>query len=304
MHHIAGFIKKYNWAFLAGLLVIHFIVKDRFGIISTVFYAAPLPLIIAFSCVCLYIDRGDKKLLTGLGIVTLALTVYWLATSYKIQGDQNVPQKSLKVMLWNIGYPDNHPNSKLIHYINQTSADIVGIIELGDMTNRAMEEYRSALQNYSIHSFGREMMILTKGKIRSFHYQNISYHSKYNDIEIKLNEKIYHVIMSDIISNPFASREKPIQTILDVPQSSERVIIMGDFNTPYDSVFFDGYKRRLQNAFRRAGSGFSETWPYGIPLLQLDHIWTSPDLKPLRVTKHYDLMSDHALLVADFDTDK
>ena len=166
-----------------------------------------------------------------------------------------------------------------------------------------MEEYQSALQNYSIHNFGHEMLILTKGKIRSFRYQNISYQSKYNDIEIEFNEKIYHVILSDIISNPLASREKPIQTILGVPQSNERVIIMGDFNTPYDSIFFDGYKQRFHNAFHIAGSGFSETWPYGIPLLQLDHIWTSRDLKPLRVMKRYDFMSDHALLVAEFDAD-
>ncbi len=301
MHHISRFVKKYNWVFLAGLLVIHFITKDRLRITSTVFYATPLPVIIGLSCVCLYIDRQNKKLLFGLGIVTLALIAYWPAVSYKTQGVQNTPQKPLKVMLWNIGYPKDHPNSKLIRYIDQISADIVGIIELGDITNQAMEEYRSALQNYSIHNFGHEMLILTKGKIRSFRYQKISFQNKYDDIEIELNEKIYHVILSDIISNPFASREKPIQTILGVPQSNERLIIMGDFNTPYDSVFFDGYKHKLHNAFRSAGSGFSETWPYGIPLLQLDHIWTSPDLKPLRVTKRYDFMTDHALLEADFE---
>ena len=55
-------------------------------------------------------------------------------------------------------------------------------------------------------------------------------------------------------------------------------------------------KKDFNQAFYKKGNGFRETWFYNLPLLSLDHIWVSKDLKILKTEKIHTLKSDHNML--------
>jgi endonuclease/exonuclease/phosphatase (EEP) superfamily protein YafD len=75
---------------------------------------------------------------------------------------------------------------------------------------------------------------------------------------------------------------------------------MGDFNTPVESVLFQPWCKELHHAFNEAGSGLRETWPRWVPVLTIDHIWSSRDVLPLHAEKRWLRSSDHAALLAEF----
>jgi endonuclease/exonuclease/phosphatase family metal-dependent hydrolase len=87
-------------------------------------------------------------------------------------------------------------------------------------------------------------------------------------------------------------------TILSAAGDDPRAIIVGDFNTPPESVWFREWRTRgftLANDGPRRG--FRETWAYGLPLLTLDHIWLASGWKVLRCD-HRRLGSDHLAVKA------
>lgn len=94
----------------------------------------------------------------------------------------------------------------------------------------------------------------------------------------------------------------------DVPRSWElsfvnkqiketlNTVVLGDFNTPYESSYLKQLKTNFNQAFNKKGNGFRETWFYNLPILSLDHIWVSKDLKILKTEKIYTFKSDHNML--------
>ena len=80
-----------------------------------------------------------------------------------------------------------------------------------------------------------------------------------------------------------------------------RTLVVGDFNTPYDSVAFDPWRYQwfhgLSQSSRTPGAA---TWPIGLPLLSIDHVWLSKDLWPRQAWKETVLGFDHAWQVIEF----
>jgi endonuclease/exonuclease/phosphatase (EEP) superfamily protein YafD len=73
---------------------------------------------------------------------------------------------------------------------------------------------------------------------------------------------------------------------------------MGDFNTPSESVHYETFRQHMNDALDTAGTGFRETWFWGLPLLSLDHIWLGKDWHILEARKIWTRSSDHAALFA------
>jgi len=228
------------------------------------------------------------------------LCLFWIFSSYRFHENATVSGKTLKFMFWNTARIKTHPSIPLIQYLRHVSADFIGFVESGRLTKQAITVYQTEFPEYKVQQLSGGMLCMTKGTIQTISYCRLPNKSRYNLLEIELDKNIYHVMIVDIGSNPFFSRKECLETIIkSLPD--RRTIIMGDFNTPYDSVFFHAYKTRCYHAFQEVGTGFSATWPYGIPLLQIDHIWTSKDLKPVNFTKDYHLLSDHAKLEVEVE---
>lgn len=106
-------------------------------------------------------------------------------------------------------------------------------------------------------------------------------------------------------------RNAQIRRFLELVGAETRpFIVAGDFNMSDASLIYDEVASKMQDAWRAAGVGAGRTWPVaeaiGLPrvihpLLRIDYIWHSPDLRTVAATVGDDIGSDHLPLTVEFE---
>lgn len=88
-------------------------------------------------------------------------------------------------------------------------------------------------------------------------------------------------------------------------REDEPLIVGGDFNCPPRDAVFRLLEPRLADSFPVAGRGWGATIIElcGWPLIRIDQIWTSRQLRPESVFARRAYSSDHHMVVADFSLD-
>ena len=143
------------------------------------------------------------------------------------------------------------------------------------------------------------MFIGVKGTIKSTLHKYKKYRYDLNYIVATVNNIETRILITDVNASPSFNKKEPLLEILDYAKEKSVDFIVGDFNTPYESIHFSEYKESY-SSFHGYGDGFSATWPHNIPLLELDQVWITKSLKPycLKTTKYN--VSDHKLLIAEY----
>ncbi len=75
-------------------------------------------------------------------------------------------------------------------------------------------------------------------------------------------------------------------------------IVCGDLNMPPRGLAYRRLCSDLQDAFDCAGSGFGYTWPSRVPIMRIDYIWASRDLRVTSCRTLHTRASDHRPVVA------
>lgn len=78
-----------------------------------------------------------------------------------------------------------------------------------------------------------------------------------------------------------------------IKESPYPVIVMGDFNDTPQSFAYRKIKKGLQDAFRRAGRGFGNTYAGELPSFRIDHIMVSDPMIPYQFKRTKTDYSDH-----------
>lgn len=76
-------------------------------------------------------------------------------------------------------------------------------------------------------------------------------------------------------------------------------VIAGDFNTPPRGRLYHRLAARFTDAFARAGWGLGHTFRTDLPILRIDYVWTSPDVRAIQCWVPRADASDHRPVVAD-----
>ncbi len=171
--HILRFLKRYDWIILLGIIFIHLFVKDRILIASTIFYATPLPMLMVFSGVCVYLRRRNKMAVCVLGLLTLLICLFWISSSYKFRKNTVVSGKTLKVIFWNTARIRRHPSASLIRHLRSSKADVIGFVEAGRLTKQAIVDYQIAFPEHSVQQLSGGMWCMVKGTIKSVSYHRL-----------------------------------------------------------------------------------------------------------------------------------
>ncbi len=98
------------------------------------------------------------------------------------------------------------------------------------------------------------------------------------------------------------ARSKQLKVLVEhYTNSPHPNILMGDLNEiPYSYTYFK-LSEQLQNAFEEAGRGFGFTYNRILFFLRIDHIFSSPELKPIQFKTHREVdYSDHYPISAIF----
>lgn len=129
-------------------------------------------------------------------------------------------------------------------------------------------------------------------------------------VEVKIAGRRVQVINTHLGLVP---REQQIQAAhlaghdwLQAPECEGPVILLGDFNATASSVVYRTLTARLEPARRLAPrKSATSTFPSALPVIRIDHLFVSPQIKVLDVFAPYHpltrLASDHIPLVMDFE---
>src|SRR5439155_10654201 len=104
------------------------------------------------------------------------------------------------------------------------------------------------------------MAIAVRGTVAAVRQVRLESTSKFAAIEAVVDGVAWHIFIVDGVSNPLASREDVLASVLAEAHGHAHTVVLGDFNTPVESAFFDPWRAELHHAFNETGAGFRETW--------------------------------------------
>lgn len=282
----------------AFLLLIHFILKDYFYPISIIFYAFPPTILILIGLWFCVINRKSKRILIMLVLLCSILTFSWFKNYYFINKPLLKGMTS-SILFWNVAKNKQFPLDIITEKVNVYKPTIIGLVEASHMTDSHKNKLIEKFPDYEFQILKGDMFIGIKGKINDIAYNSLDKSHKFNMINATINKKKISILLVDIYASPFINKKQPLNIINEYATKHQVEFIIGDFNTPYESVHFKEYFQNFQN-FHQYSDGFTATWPYGIPLLELDQIFINKSMQPSSMTKFNYFVSDHQLLIGKF----
>jgi hypothetical protein len=263
--------------------------SDRWMIPAVIYYATPwlVRLLAALLALAAFRHRGLRIMAGACAVISLLEG----ERSFRVGNLPDVPPDAPVVSVWNAGRAlDRNPTA----WPAAGEADISALIECGSFDEDEWRRFTAANPDQEWRRFDGSTMLGVRGRILA--HESLGVHDRFRCHRVRValpGHGELTVVVADVRSQPWISREQAMATILRAAGDDPRAIIVGDFNTPPESVWFREWRKReftlANDAPRR---GFRETWAYGLPLLTLDHVWLGPGWRALRCER-LRLGSDH-----------
>ncbi|MDZ4287585.1 MAG: endonuclease/exonuclease/phosphatase family protein [Prosthecobacter sp.] len=301
MRYLLRMVPKAGWICLTVGVLLQAFAKDRYPGLALFFYALPKPCLAVLSVTLLVWPGMRRKSRLFAAVTALAITGWWVSASWVHRQDQaTVPQvdgRELKVLFWNLCRPRGL-DLEMVELVRRFQPDVAAFVEPGPQAGPLAAEYEKLLPGYRVEFMPRGVLWVTRVPSRFQGRGKLEGAGAFARFEVTGLGPPFPFVVADVYPHVLHSREPQLQEALAHAQDRDDAILMGDFNTPAESVFFDSYRSRYVDAFETAGYGFRETWPLGLPLLSLDHIWVGKDWAVIAAQKLNLLSgSDHAALL-------
>jgi hypothetical protein len=267
---------------------------DRWMIPGVLYYATPWLLRLAAGLVALAVFR-HRGVLAIAGACALVSLVEG-ARSFRFDRPK-VRAEAPVVAVWNAG---RALERKPAAWPELGLTDLCAVIECGKPSGEeGWRSFTAATPDHEWKRFDGSTMLGVRGRILS--HESLGVHDLFRCHRVRValaRHGELTVVVADVRSQPWISRERAMAAILRAAGDDPRAIILGDFNTPPESHWFREWRESgftlANDAPRR---GFRETWAYGVPLLTLDHVWLAPGWRAAQCGK-LRLGSDHLAVKA------
>jgi endonuclease/exonuclease/phosphatase (EEP) superfamily protein YafD len=288
-------------SFSACGLLLRYTIADQYLFFSTFYYATPWALLwagAACSWCATAVLRWRKQ-----AAIWLLLTVLSGWNWYRLEWRSHPPRTSadeLSVLFWNTARKEDlEPAAR---YIAAVDADIVALVEAGGAGPDRRLFWREQCPQYDISMLGGGLILMVKGDAGRCRPGQFDYGSIYRHVPCTVRGKELHCVVVDLKSDPFYSRQPVLKQLARVvePIQERPTLILGDFNTPVDSVHYALLREQFQEMFDVAGNGYGPTWPVPFPVLWLDQIWCNAGIEPLSCRRLPGTNSDHRPVLATF----
>ena len=297
------------WLLIVVGVALRLTVRDRYYPIGLVFYMTPVPSLLLLFLAATLLAPGRRPKTAGAdtspghevrlfrhrtSLMIGTIFLIWTACS-QLRYHPSVSQTgATKILFWNVSHVQMGI-PRLGAAIRTHEARIVGLVE-SDRANRTVaEDWAKELTGYEVAHSDFGALVAVKGRVVSQRFHSLTSGSYCEQFDVVVDDAELTILLVDVASNPLRSRATAISSLTSVANSlSDRpLIIMGDFNTPDDSIWFDSLRQGFQNAFRAKGSGYVATWPMPTPVLTLDQVWTNDRLGVSRCWHGLSTLSDH-----------
>lgn len=280
--------------------------KDRVVGFSTIYYGAPLVVIAGlFVLAGLFWWRDRRWAIGGAAFVLGAVCgIVWYARTH-YEHSRTRDEKAIRLAVWNAARPRKGA-AVLAGRLLDKEPDIAVFVESGDLeTAGVRRSVTERFEGYRSAAIGGGVTVFARGAIRRRGFHELGRRNRLVLFTVELARGSVEVAVADLTSNPFTPRRTAFEMLRDVVGSADPPpdAIVGDFNTPADSVWFAPLRRNYARAFETAGTGRDATWPRLLPLIAIDHIWVRNE----HAAHHADIVplrgSDHRAVVAEVRMD-
>jgi hypothetical protein len=231
------------------------------------------------------------------------LSVYW-KINYHFSHKEELVGKSKSIVLWNIARRRDYNIQVLKEVLEKQNVDALFLVEARQKKSEFRITLEEELKGYHIQFLDGNMLVISKGAIEPLHYATKSNTYRFNHLKIKIDSTVLHIGLVDVLNN-FSqlpgnlNKKEALGIIIDYAEKNSLDLIIGDFNTPYESINFKTF-HEYYNSARTFQNGYTSTWPSSLPLFEIDQIWISKNRDILRMKKAFYNGSDHALMVTYF----
>lgn len=282
--------------------ILRFTIRDYYSGFATLYYMTPLAMLVIGAGVVLarQVYLHDKRFARFWGGLLLFLFVWWIQVDWRSHIQPKSTNDEIVVLLANIARDQNV--SKITDKVQKFNPDIICFIEALAMTSQQRKQWETVFPDHQWSMIDGGTQLFAKGTISSPWVNPLPDGTRLSRSVITLNGEEIHCFTVDIASTIYRPRKPPIDGLVNFLENSERgnVLILGDFNTPTDSVHFAGLRKDFENLFDSVGNGYAPTWPAPVPVLTLDQIWIGETLEPIGCRLISNLNSDHKMVLGRF----
>ncbi len=269
--------------------------KDNVLIASTLYYALPLVLIGALFGVAGLLCLRNRRRLTAMVLLIVALTCVgaWVQAAHYGNSCGRTTDGA-RVLLWNTARGIGGW-SRVARTVRGYDADIIGLVEATARPQDRDQFWREEFPGYQVFIAAGELVVLTRGDILEAEACRIGPASRCARVRIDWNGRQLDLMLVDVVINPLADRSTLLDYVARRANTTPQIptVLLGDFNTPVDSVWLSAIRARFDNAFEVAGNGILATWPLPLPVLALDQVWVSDQLGVSCAKIGWSMLSDH-----------
>jgi len=270
-------------------IIFQLFIKDSLWPSSFIFYFTPFNLLLVISILFFVFAIFFK-------INRVAATIYLIfIISLLLFNRSGFIENDLEADLicWNVARQKTS-SLDILKFVDKNPADSYVFIEYERGISK--EGLPDLLNEYNFINLPGNKVIYTK--IDSHEIIKSFSKGKNNFNIVRMGDKVY--LIADVESWPFYNRKRPFEMLYSLLDEYDVDIICGDFNTPYDSVYFDKLREKFNCGITENIYGRS-TWPTFFPFASIDHIFISKKYK----IKSYDVidnkLTDHFPLKINFD---
>lgn len=283
-------------------VLVRLTLRDRLPAFSTLFYSTPpavIGILFALSSGAALLLR-KRKAAAGLFVAAL-VAVGWQALAYRYSPPETVEKpETIRLMLWNVAR-GVHGWTRIAEEIRRENPDLACFVEAGADSPEQQKAWRTALPDHDRRRLDGGIILGIRGTLREAVRYDLDRGGRAVQARVTVRGRDLTVVVVDFWADPLQSRRdafKALDRILE-PLSREPLVVLGDFNTPDDSVHFDPLRARFSHAFEEAGAGYGATWPMPLPILTIDHVWLGPPLKAASCRLMGSGASDHRAVIAE-----
>lgn len=279
---------------VAGVLL-HLTVRDAVPVLSIVYYMLPRGVLLALASLAAAVpglQRRQRESLRWL-CVAAAIGIWWLAGEWRWAAPA-AAGGGIRVMYWNTcrgaaGW------EAVMQRIEDERPDLVALGEAAPPSDAQRTLWRTRLPQYDISFLGGGMMCLVRGSSSVARVSRIDGRTEVRELDVTIDGVQYRCLIVDVYAHLLYDRRRALAAIAMLADESADMplLVLGDFNTPLESLNFAALRRGHVNAFEQAGSGYAATWPSFAPVLSLDQAWVNSRVEVLECRHGRTAASDH-----------
>ncbi|WP_417847397.1 endonuclease/exonuclease/phosphatase family protein [Thalassoglobus sp.] len=287
-----------GWLTILGL-TLRLTVRDSIFGISTLYYMTPLALLVVGASVGLMnsLLKRKKTQILFWGVMFVVLSLWWKETDWKFHPSPTQSENDLVILLANIAQDQDFDH--LANIVEEVEPDLIGFLEALALTDEQKHNWSTRFPDYNWTLIGGGTQLLAKGEISSPWVKPLEDGTRISRSIVNVKGATLHCFIIDVASTLFLSRAPALDLLTEFVEDSidENVIILGDFNTPRDSVHFDDLRKNHANLLEKVGQSYAATWPQPLPILTLDQIWVNKQIEPVACEHRYNQNSDHSIVI-------